>query len=348
MLNTVDTAVSPPRNLLSSALYPPVEPVPEEIDRPFWSVMIPTYNSTEYLEKTLRSVLDQDPGPDQMQIEVIDDCSTKGTPEALINTLGQGRISYYQNPKNTGLIGNWNACVQRSKGHWVHILHQDDVVLPGFYQRLQSVIEENPSVGAVFSRHAFMDEDDHWMRLSPIEQRTPGILADWIERIAVMQLIQFPSIVVKRSTYEKLGGFCFEAYFAADWEMWKRISAYFPVGYEPQILACYRSHSASETSRLLRSGSNIIDMRKAVEIAKSYLPEKSVQELSRKANKYCAWLALITARELLAKSDWISATSQIREGLRCDPSLETLLPFLPLIKSITKRSFTHYCRQKLI
>jgi len=44
--------------------------------RPFWSVMIPTYNPrADYLEETLHSVLQQNPGPKQMQIEVVDDCS---------------------------------------------------------------------------------------------------------------------------------------------------------------------------------------------------------------------------------------------------------------------------------
>ena len=39
--------------------------------------MIPTYNPrADYLEETLRSVLQQDPGPEQMQIEVVDDGST--------------------------------------------------------------------------------------------------------------------------------------------------------------------------------------------------------------------------------------------------------------------------------
>ena len=53
--------------------------IPERRDSgacPFWSVMIPTYNPrADYLEETLHSVLQQDPGPEQMQIEVIDDGS---------------------------------------------------------------------------------------------------------------------------------------------------------------------------------------------------------------------------------------------------------------------------------
>ena len=53
-----------------------IRPLISHATRPFWSVMIPTYKARpDYLEETLESVLQQDPGPAQMQIEVLDDCS---------------------------------------------------------------------------------------------------------------------------------------------------------------------------------------------------------------------------------------------------------------------------------
>jgi cellulose synthase/poly-beta-1,6-N-acetylglucosamine synthase-like glycosyltransferase len=52
-------------------LTPPcIAPVPQSEERPFWSVMIPTYNTSDLLEKTLRSVLNQNPGPDRIQAGV--------------------------------------------------------------------------------------------------------------------------------------------------------------------------------------------------------------------------------------------------------------------------------------
>ena len=57
--------------------------------RPYWSVMIPTYNPrADYLEETLRSVLQQDPGPEQMQIEVIDDGSTVDVAAQTVGRVG--------------------------------------------------------------------------------------------------------------------------------------------------------------------------------------------------------------------------------------------------------------------
>jgi len=114
---------------------PQIDPVPEGTPRPFWSVMIPTFNCAKYLRQTLESVLAQDPGPGLMQIEVVDDVSTKDDPEAVVREIGKGRVQFYRNGQNLGAIRNFNGCVQRAKGHWVHILHGDDAVLPGFIGR---------------------------------------------------------------------------------------------------------------------------------------------------------------------------------------------------------------------
>jgi len=53
---------------------PAIDPVAPDASRPLWSVMIPTYNCARYLREALGSVLDQDPGPGAMQVEVVDDC----------------------------------------------------------------------------------------------------------------------------------------------------------------------------------------------------------------------------------------------------------------------------------
>lgn len=321
--------------------YPAINYISEGVHRPLWSVMIPTYNGTKYLEQTLRSVLEQDPGSDLMQIEVVDDCSTQDDPEELVREIGQGRISFYRQPKNLGLIGNWNDCIKRARGHWVHILHQDDVVKFGFYKRLQAAVEKEPTIGAAFCRYFYMDEKGCEQALSPLERETPGVISNWIERIAVMQRIECPSIVVKREVYEDLGGFSQEAYYAADWEMWKRIAAHYSVWYEPELLACYRSHSSSESSRLVKSGANIADTRKAIEISESYLPITIAAELSNQARENCAFKALNIARRMLSAGDIDGAIAQMREGIKSSQSSNVISSVLELVQELNKNSNQH-------
>jgi Glycosyl transferase family 2 len=313
-------------SMLDSNSYRAVIPrISDATNRPLWSVMIPTYNCADYLRKTLASVLEQDPGADVMQIEVIDDHSTKDDPQAVVEELGKGRVSFYQQPQNVGYIKNFETCLQRSRGKLIHLLHGDDRVLHGFYQKLQRGFEENPSIGAAFCRHIYMDELGNWIGLSWLERTESGILTDWLEQIAVQQRIQAPSIVVRREVYERLGGFdrrmtC----WGEDWEMWVRIAAYYPFWYEAEPLALYRKSSASLTGKSIRSGKNIQDFRQAIDIVHEYLPLEKADQLTQTALKNYADYALDTAREFVRADDWMAAKNQIREALRCQLSMNTL------------------------
>ena len=123
---------------------PAIAAVPEGVHRPRWSVMIPTFNCANYLRQTLESLLSQAPGPDEMQIEVIDDCSTKDDPEAVVRDVGKGRVDYHRKPQNEGAIANFNTCIERSRGDLVHILHGDDWILPEFYKTIEQTAEKFP------------------------------------------------------------------------------------------------------------------------------------------------------------------------------------------------------------
>jgi len=116
-----------------------------------------------------------------------------------------------------------------------------------------------PDIQAAFCRVITIDEDDGWIEMSERESVRPGIIPDLIDRLAVYNHIMFPSIVVRRTAFEQLGGFHPDLFHAADWDMWKRIAARFPVWYEPEPLALYRIHTRSDTSRLMRTGANIAD-----------------------------------------------------------------------------------------
>src|SRR5262249_51540781 len=185
-----------------------IRPLLRDATRPFWSVMIPTYNApANYLEETLKSVLQQDPGPAQMQIEVVDDSSPDGAPVELVRRVAGDRVAVHREPANNGLAGIWNRCIERARGEWVHILHQDDIVMPGFYDHLYRGISCNPHLGMAFCRFAIVDANGHWTELGPLESSTPGVLDGWLERVATGCRVQCPAVVVRRATYERLGGF---------------------------------------------------------------------------------------------------------------------------------------------
>jgi glycosyltransferase involved in cell wall biosynthesis len=292
-----------------------IPPLRAEITRPFWSVMIPTYHCARFLRQTLESVLAQDPGPESMQIEVVDDGSTLDDPAAVVAEVGRGRVAFYRQPQNVGHTKNFETCLKRARGKVVHLLHGDDYVLDGFYRKLQQAFERQPEIGAAFCRQIFMAESGNWDAYSPLEQTESGILHDGLEYLALEQRIMTPSIVVRRDVYERLGGFDSRLICSEDWEMWVRIAAQYPIWYETEPLAAYRMHSASNTGRHVRNGDDMRYTRIAIEIFKSYLPQDKANQLSRQARETYAFSALNMAYSLFLKGDLPAVLAQGREAV---------------------------------
>ena len=146
--------------MFSQFTAPRIEPVPAGSERPLWSVMIPTFNRTTYLVRTLESVLAQDPGRDEMQIEVVDNCSTTDDPEPIVRAVGGDRVIFTRNPQNLGSMRNFNRCIERARGHLVNILHSDDWVEPTFYIVLGELAARHPNCAFLASRGFIVDEEE--------------------------------------------------------------------------------------------------------------------------------------------------------------------------------------------
>ena len=313
--------------------YPPppeIASLPRSGPRPFWSVMIPVYDRVAYLERTLASVLSQDPGAEEMHIEVVDDASTVDDPEALVRRVGGDRVSFFRQPRNLGLVGSWNCCIRRSVGEWVHVLHSDDMVFPGFYVTFKAALERRDDIGAAFCRWAIMDENEGRVWTSDLERPSPGVLADFMDKIGVSQRISTPSIVVRRSVYENLGGFRRELSSTADWEMWARVAAHYPIWYESQILAAWRVHSRSKTALVVKSVENVADDLRCLAVISPLLPAKRVESMSRKARELISLRALNEASWACGEGDFTIALRQVREALRCYISLRVIKSLLLL------------------
>jgi glycosyltransferase involved in cell wall biosynthesis len=276
---------------------PEIKPVPDHVRRPLWSVMIPAYNCSQYLIENIESVLEQDKGAEHMQIEVVDDFSTDTDVESLVQKIGKGRVGYYRQPQNVGSLRNFETCLNRATGKYVHLLHGDDRVLDGFYSEIENVFNAFPEAGAAFTGFTFVDETNQPLYENKELLFEPGLLNNWLPEIARSQLIQPPAMVVKRSVYENLGGF-FAVHYGEDWEMWVRIAAHYPVAHSPKKLALYREHLNNITSRSFLSGQSMTDVMKVVDIIQNYLPQNERGRIKRFTKKHLSHYFAYTADKI--------------------------------------------------
>ena len=299
---------------------PAIAPPPAMSPRPFWSVMIPTYNpNPSYLRATLEGVLQQDPGREAMQICVVDDASSDCDVRELTSKIGGDRVDYFARRNNGGLALCWNSAIERASGEWVHLLHQDDLVLPGAYSILRAAVEGRPQLGAAYVQHYLIDDNGEKRALICRNKAThAGIVENWLEMVFEQLSFQTPAIVVKRDAFEVLGGFLTDFRYALDWDMWKRIAAAYPVWYDPRPLAAYRRHSNATSINFLRSGENVAERRRSIELSLTYLPEDLRKPLRAKALAHHAADAVDAGLNgLFSRRDLSIMRAQWGEAWRC-------------------------------
>lgn len=302
---------------------PKIDPV-NGLEQPFWSVMIPVYNCTSYIQEALESVLLQDKGAANMQIEVVDDCSTDGDVEALVLLIGNGRVSYFKQPENKGSLRNFETCINRARGKYIHLLHGDDRVEVGFYNEIAGLFDIHPQAGAAFTNFSYIDYRSATVNITNKKiQKTQGIITDFLYKIAEKQLIQPPAIVVKRSTYESLGGY-YAVHFGEDWEMWTRIASKYPIAYSPKHLASYRvGHGIGISYKSFLTGQNIIDITTVINTIQNYLPVEKRAKLKKASFSYYARYCVKIANGLLLQHK-TAAFIQLKGAWKMDKSIITI------------------------
>lgn len=292
---------------------PTIAPINDDVlNRPLWSVMIPAYNCSHYLSEAIESVLQQDMGIDHMQIEVVDDCSTDANVEELVRTIGKGRVNYYRQEKNVGSLRNFETCINRAKGEYIHLLHGDDRIKTGYYAAITNLFEKYPTAGAAYCAWDYITSEGDFSHKSRIEAEEAGILENWLYKLAEHPRLQYVTISVKREVYEKLGSFYLVTY-GEDWEMWARIAKEYPTAYTPEVLAEYREHTNSITWQSYRNGQNIKDLAKVTSVIVSYLPKKDQRKMIRKSRQiYIHWVLNIIYGNWEIEEDRKLAYNQIK------------------------------------
>jgi len=319
--------------------------VPVGTTRPFFSVIIPSYENAELLTRALESVLTQAPGPDEMQIHVVDDRSPNVDIAGLVERVGRGRVSFSRNAENVGPPANFTNCIRASTGYWVHILHQDDRVLPGFYDTFRHRLEESECVMAI-GRHVVVDDSDVVVAIPPELAAEGGLVIDAQFTLATLHPVHSSAIVVARAAYEQIGGFSTDLVYATDRVMWARLAAIGSVEYlpEPSVRCLY--HAGSDSSRLQQSMTYVKDIATAVdEMARAFTDAATRRRVRREGRSELADHVLSAGIAHAAAGRWHLAISSAIRALRLSPSWSTGMATAKVVASATtgvlRRSSRH-------
>ncbi len=210
------------------------------------SVIIPTYNRRELVQRAIQSALAQTFRP--LEILVVDDGSTDGTAE-LVGSLPDPVHLWQQS--NQGLAAARNAGIRRSRGDLIALLDSDDQWTPDKLARSVALLDERPECDVVYNAAAALSSSGRLQ--PPARRRAPDgwILNTLFER----NFICDSSTVFHRRVWERIGGFDETLPVCVGHQFWLRVAVGHRFGYLPEPLTiCGESPESltADRARLLR------------------------------------------------------------------------------------------------
>ena len=127
------------------------------------SVALCTYNGEKYLAQQLKSLAQQTRLPDELV--VCDDCSSDSTPEMIqeFARTAPFPVRFFRNPVNLRSTKNFEQAITLCDGDFISLCDQDDIWLPEKIASELSVLEQDPTVGGVFSDADLIDASSHML-----------------------------------------------------------------------------------------------------------------------------------------------------------------------------------------
>lgn len=216
-----------------------------------FTIVIPTYNGSAYVEEALRSAMNQTRKADA--IIVSDDNSTDNTLEICSHYKDVVRIHKNENGPS-GFVNGWNNAIRLVDDGFIAILHQDDLLAPTFLEEAEKALEVNPDVKHFFVPCNYIDGDGKVKR-SPdycdgCTHRYSGVeYADAYRVIGSPHIHRCPGVITHRSIFD-VCQYRAEAGHIADDDFFYRVGQYTDVVGVLKPLASYREHEKSETGHL--------------------------------------------------------------------------------------------------
>lgn len=213
--------------------------------------IIPAYNAEPFLGETLNSVAAQKLRPDR--VIVIDNGSTDGT-ESLVKGYRKISCEWQRNETNLGLFGNLNRALEwADKTTFLHILHADDIILPGFYQICTTQLAQVQERGMTYCCTQLIDEYSRptsHLGLSTSPPETIDHLEDFLSHRAELRPLYSPSVLLKTCGLPSPCQFREQFLHIADTLFWAEWSTFCSeIHMIPEVLCQYRIHSSSVTKK---------------------------------------------------------------------------------------------------
>ncbi len=210
-----------------------------KIDKlPIISIVTPSYNEGQFIEKTIQSVINQN--YPNIEYIIIDGGSEDDSPN-IINRYKE-KLSYLCFEPDSGQTHAINKGFRKVSGEIVTWLNSDDFYLPGTFEKVASFFLENPEIDCVYGDMEIVDEETN---LLCVKRCIPY---DYKICLYTGCLIPQPASFFKKSVFERIGFLDEKQRYFMDYEFFTRMGYnQLNFGTIRHSLSAFRLHQLSKT-----------------------------------------------------------------------------------------------------
>lgn len=206
------------------------------------SIITPSFNQAEFIERTILSVLSQN-YPD-LEYVVMDGGSTDGTLDILKKY--DNKI-IWKSEKDKGQSDAINKGLKMATGEIVAYLNSDDTYEIGTLQKVADFFASNPDKKWVYGKCIIINEKDREIR-RPITWYKNLLLKKYsYAKLLSENFISQPATFWRREVLSEIGYLNENEHFCMDYEFWLRIGQKYPAGVIPEYLANFRYYASSKS-----------------------------------------------------------------------------------------------------
>ncbi len=204
------------------------------------SIIIPTYNRENVVERAIKSVVKQTFS--NFEIIIVDDCSIDRT-EHIINKIKKidTRVRSIRSKKNIGGAAARNLGVSASQGKYLAFLDDDDEALPEWLEKSVKKIATLPKSWGLLCPRWYQKSELSGVIYQDIISLNDGDVYDALMKGADLP-IGTPGSVVKRAAFEEVGGFDVSLFGFHDYDLFFSLSKLWTVHFLNIPLIYFNHH----------------------------------------------------------------------------------------------------------